>query len=277
MTPIRKARGGEGAISGDPRFESRRREVAKLRKRRVITSVGAVAALGLAGGGGFWLLKASPFTAITQIAVHVSGAQLSSQSVTQVADRFLNRNYFSFDQAELVRALQSNPLVGPIRVRRSFPHSLSVSVTQAVPAFVVRTGGASSGDVAINSRLQAMPSVPTSPTAAPTCIASLPFSGAAGDFTCAATSPLSAIAPELRRISDLRNAMATLQIGVSSAYVFAGYGLGFQTASGAYLYFSDASPDTPALASLALLQKGGQVVSGAVVDLSNPAHPAIAP
>ena len=277
MTPIRKGKGIEEAISGDPRFESRRREVAKRRKRQVLTSVSIFAALGVAGVGGFWVLEDSPLTEITRITVQVSGAQLSSQSVTQVADRFMNRNYFSFDQSELVRALQSNPLVGPITVRRSFPHSLAIAVTQAVPAFVVRTGEASSGDVAINSRLQAMPTVPASPAAAPTCVASLPFSGAVADFTCSATSPLSAVAPELRRISDLRNAMASLQIGVSSAYVFAGYGLGFQTVFGAYLYFSDASADAPALASLASLQKGGQVVSGAVVDLSNPAHPAIGP
>ena len=268
---------GEKEIVNDPRFDERRRELAQHHRSQTVRLLLAFIALLVVIGGGYWLAEASPFFALTRVNVEITGTEVPRSFVVAIADRNIGRNYFHLDTQALVRALEVNPLVGRVVVSRNFPHSLTVKVTPSVPAFVVQTGGVGSTEVAINARLQAMPQVPIPPSTAAACVAAIPFTGASGDFTCAATTPLGAVTPLLARVAKLKEGLAALHFTVSGIYVFAGFGIGVSTYQGIMVYFSDNASDGAALAALGSLSRSGVLPSGAVVDLSNPTHPVVSP
>ncbi|MDA8263078.1 MAG: FtsQ-type POTRA domain-containing protein [Actinomycetota bacterium] len=260
---------------GDPRLMRRREEMeaATVRAGRTRLLLAAAAIAAVLGLG--WLFFFSGLFALSDLKVEASGKQVPVAEVQRAAQAYLGTNFFRFDSARLVRTLESDPIVGSVRVRESFPHTIVVEVGVARPVLLLSPVTGSAGGVAVNARLQPMPGVAPTPGLVPACLAAVPFSGSSTDFACDHGATVAELSPALERVLVLLGATRAANLNPTSAVVFAGFGVGIGFAGGYGAYFPDGSGATTAVLSLAGLVKQGLVHPGAVVDLTDPTHPVV--
>ena len=276
------ARGGSGKgetdaprPDGDPRLLRRREEMQAVTeragRRRLLLVVAAGAAVLVVA----WLFLFSGLFALSVVKVETSGGQVPVAEVQRVADTYLGTNYFRFDSAPLVRTLESDPLVGQVRARASFPHTIVVQVGVAKPLLLLNPVTGSASGVAVNARLQPMPGVAPTPGLVPACLAAAPFSGSGSDFACDHGATVAELLPRLGRVLDLLGSAKGANLKPTSAVVFGGFGVGIVFAGGYDAYFANGSGISTAVTSLEGLVNRGLVHPGAVVDLTDPAQPVV--
>ncbi|MFG3103159.1 cell division protein FtsQ/DivIB [Streptomyces sp. NPDC048182] len=120
--------------SGPPR-------AGRFRRPRLRTIILSSAGLVLAGAGTVWLLYGSSWLQAEQVSV--SGTrELTPAQVREAADVPLGDPLVSVDtgaiEARLARKL---PRIDEVRVERSWPHGVTVKVTERTAVLVVRKGG----------------------------------------------------------------------------------------------------------------------------------------
>ncbi|MGW3246329.1 cell division protein FtsQ/DivIB [Streptomyces sp. NPDC001070] len=110
------------------------------RRRRVIVLTALVAATVL-GGTGTWLLYGSAWLRATQ--VRVTGTDvLYPDEVRDAAEVPLNGPLVSVDTAAIARRLKARlPRISAVEVERSWPHTITLKVTERTPAALVKDDG----------------------------------------------------------------------------------------------------------------------------------------
>jgi cell division protein FtsQ len=130
-------RGGGG--SGGPPPEARRGRARLTPPGRRGVLIGLVV-LTVLGGGGTWTLYGSPWLRATHVVVRGT-QELTVGQVERAARVPLGGALVSVDTGavrdRLVKAL---PRIDRVSVRRSWPHTVSVVVTERTPAAVLRSG-----------------------------------------------------------------------------------------------------------------------------------------
>ncbi|MHB1444497.1 MAG: cell division protein FtsQ/DivIB [Acidimicrobiales bacterium] len=123
----------------DPRIRRRRAEVLRKqgrRRLRVLLGVGAVLIVALLGVLGL----RSPWLSVRTIRVTGESGGRAAQ-VEQVAAVALHQPMVNVDLAQLVARVGALPWVDQVRVRRSWPDTLNLAVTQRTPVAQVQEGG----------------------------------------------------------------------------------------------------------------------------------------
>ena len=122
-------------VQTDPRIRRRRNDVARGRKRKLLTVVTTLAVLALATWGAFW----SPLLSVRDVkltgATHTTAAQ-----VAQAAGLGPEDNLLLLSAGEVVRAARSLPWVADAEVERRLPGTVKVKVVERKPALVVALG-----------------------------------------------------------------------------------------------------------------------------------------
>lgn len=110
------------------------------RSRRVIV-LAALAAATVLGGAGTWLLYGSSWLRATH--VRVAGAEvLYPDEVRDAAQVPLNGPLVSVDTDEIARRLKARlPRISAVEVERSWPHTVTLKVTERTPAALVKGDG----------------------------------------------------------------------------------------------------------------------------------------
>ncbi|MDX3237374.1 FtsQ-type POTRA domain-containing protein [Streptomyces sp. ME03-5709C] len=128
-TTVEAAGDQDGGIEHPPR-----------RRRRVIVLT-ALAAATVLGGGGTWLLYGSAWLRATH--VRVTGTEvLSPDEVREAAQAPLNGPLVSVDTDAVARRLRARlPRLSAVDVERSWPHTITLKVTERTPAALVKGDG----------------------------------------------------------------------------------------------------------------------------------------
>lgn len=100
-----------------------------IRKRWLVLA-STVAVMGSVLAGGVWVYQ-SPFFEVTHITVKGNQA-ISTDSVVTAAN-VLGESMFNADLASAQRALYGLPLVSSVKIDRSWPHSLTITVQERQP------------------------------------------------------------------------------------------------------------------------------------------------
>ncbi|MEU4098862.1 FtsQ-type POTRA domain-containing protein [Streptomyces sp. NPDC026673] len=110
------------------------------RRRRLIVTV-ALAATTVLGGTGTWLLYGSAWLRATQ--VRVTGTEvLYPEEVRDAAEVPLDGPLVSVDTAVIARRLKERlPRISAVEVERSWPHTITLKVTERTPAALVKGDG----------------------------------------------------------------------------------------------------------------------------------------
>lgn len=130
------------------REKRRKRRVtrAAMRRRRLLRRLAAFAMLiGVIAIGGY--LTVTMLFRIQTIQVQTADGTVveqvggySSQSILQVLGVELEENIFSFEPGERAAVLERQfPLLESIRVRREYPNTVVVQVTEATPAYTIQS------------------------------------------------------------------------------------------------------------------------------------------
>lgn len=114
------------------------RRFARRRLRRIIASVVALVFLG---SGAFWLLYGSDLVRVERVSVSGT-AVLTAAQVREAADVPLGEQLISVDtgliEARIAKAL---PRIDTIDVVRSWPHDITLKVTERTPVLLVHEAG----------------------------------------------------------------------------------------------------------------------------------------
>ncbi|MEA2452549.1 MAG: cell division protein FtsQ [Actinomycetota bacterium] len=132
----RSATRGERAVT-DPRISRRRRAVARTKRKRIVTGVGCVAALGALA----WVALASPLLAVDEVKV-VGAKHTTSEDVARVAGLGSDDNLLLLSIADVEMRAETLPWVKDAEVDRMLPGTVRVRITERVPAMVVSLGAA---------------------------------------------------------------------------------------------------------------------------------------
>ena len=124
-------------VATDPRISRRRRAVARSRRRRVLTWLGSIAALGALG----WVALGSPLLAVDEVRV-VGGEHTTSEDVALAAGLGPDDNLLLLSTADVAAKAETLPWVRSAEVDRMLPGTVRVRITERVPAMVVALGAA---------------------------------------------------------------------------------------------------------------------------------------
>ena len=265
----------QGAVIDDPRIDDRRRRIIKLKRRRtlVLTAVGVLLiALGITV---YRFAFESSFFAISKVVISDSGGGVPVGFVEKVAGSYRGENLFRIDTAAVARRLLANPVVGTAVVKVSIPHSLEVTVTKAVPLFVIQTGAGSRSPLALNSRFEMMPASTPVAGAVVVCVDPKTFSGSSTSVSCANSAPATQMLPLLPRALEIVKQLGSYHLATVKVYVFSTFGLGIALSSGWFVYFASSTSVSSAVAALNQLSQHHLLASGSVIDLSVANHPTV--
>jgi cell division protein FtsQ len=121
-------------LATDPRITRRRQAVARLRRRRLVTRLACVAALGALA----WLLFASPLLTVRTVQV-VGGRHTGPQDIATVADLSGDENLLLLSTGEVARDAARLPWVARASVDRKLPGTIRVAIEERSPAVVLAT------------------------------------------------------------------------------------------------------------------------------------------
>lgn len=121
-------------LATDPRITRRRQAVARLRRRRLVTRVACVVALGALA----WLLFASPLLTVRTVQV-VGGRHTGPQDIATVANLSGDENLLLLSTGEVARDAARLPWVARATVDRKLPGTLRVAIEERSPAVVLAT------------------------------------------------------------------------------------------------------------------------------------------
>ncbi len=121
-------------LATDPRITRRRQAVARLRRRRLVTRLACVAALGALA----WLLFASPLLTVRTVQV-VGGRHTGPQDIATVADLSGDENLLLLSTGEVARDAARLPWVARATVDRKLPDTIRVAIEERSPAVVLAT------------------------------------------------------------------------------------------------------------------------------------------
>ncbi len=122
-------------VAVDPRIRARRISVARdagRRRLRRVVALGAVVGLGLVGLALTW----TPLLDVESFAVR-GGERTPSRAVVAAADLQTGDSLVWFDTAEAARAIRALPWVDEAVVERSWSGTVTIEITERVPAAVV--------------------------------------------------------------------------------------------------------------------------------------------
>ncbi|HEV2757063.1 MAG TPA: FtsQ-type POTRA domain-containing protein [Actinomycetota bacterium] len=122
-------------VQTDPRIRRRRNDVARGRKRKLLTVVITLAVLALATWGAFW----SPLLSVRDVkltgATHTTAAEVAAAAGLGPDD-----NLLLLSAGEVVEAARSLPWVADAEVERRLPGTVKVKVVERKPALVLSLG-----------------------------------------------------------------------------------------------------------------------------------------
>ena len=122
-------------IQTDPRIRRRRNDVARGRKRKLITVVVSIAAVALLVWAAFW----SPLLSVRD--VKLTGARHTTpQEVAAAAGLGPDDNLLLLSADDVVAAARTLPWVADAEVERRLPGTVKVKVVERKPALVVSLG-----------------------------------------------------------------------------------------------------------------------------------------
>jgi cell division protein FtsQ len=146
-----------------PDFAARRLRK-QLRRLRPLLIVGAVLVLVI---GAFWALYFSPL--LTVQAVQVTGTTtISVVQIKQVAEVPIGDQLVRVDLAAIQARVETIPAVRSVSVSRSWPHDITIAVSERVPIAVVSRGATlmeSCSGITVGDRLACCWSKPRSMSA----------------------------------------------------------------------------------------------------------------
>ena len=123
-------------VAGSSRFH-RRRLVARLTSLRWwILALVALAVVGICA----WVLLFSAQFAAEEVAVH-GDSTVSVQAVQSAADVSMGTPLLRLDLNEIRDRVASLPAVQSVTVNRSWPHTVSISITERQPVAAIHRGG----------------------------------------------------------------------------------------------------------------------------------------
>ncbi len=124
------------ANSVTDRFRSRRTQ----RRRRLLKSVAAAAVVVLVVGFVAWAVGFSSWFAVSH--VQVSGEQtLRVTRIERVAHVQVGEPLVRVDLDAIRRRVQAIPAVNQVRVHRSWPHTITIAITERRPVAIERQAG----------------------------------------------------------------------------------------------------------------------------------------
>jgi cell division protein FtsQ len=235
-------------------------QLAQLLGNRVALRVGlcALVAVPLLGGGWLWLRNSS---LVSVRHVHITGVEGIDgvQIRTALDDAAARMTTLNFSAAALRPAVAQYPIVGALRVRTSFPHTVSIAVTERPPVAALlssgqRTAVAADGTVLGSAVLSS--SLPTIDVSVD------PAQGA----RLRESSALAAVAV-------LAAAPARLERYVVRAYT-GPEGLTLAMRNGLLVYFGDATRPHAKWLSLARVLVSPSAAGASYVDVRLPERPA---
>ncbi|HEY8982867.1 MAG TPA: FtsQ-type POTRA domain-containing protein [Streptomyces sp.] len=132
--------------------------------RRLRAVIASVAAAGLLGAGGAWVLYGSPWLRVDHVSVSGTGV-LTPQQVRDAAQVPLGTPLVSIDTDEIRSRLErALPRVDDVDVSRSWPHGVTLTVTERTPVLLIRWG---SGYTEVDDEGVRFATVPQPPKGAP--------------------------------------------------------------------------------------------------------------
>ena len=154
-----------------------------LRRRRIIRRLTALAMLLCVIAAGIYLtvtmlFKVSAIQVRTADGVVSEAGGYSSEQIVQALGVNLEENIFSFDPASKAAALEKVfPLLEDIRVKRDYPGTVIIQVTEAQPAYAMQTSG---GWLTLSASLKILSSDEAQPAGLPTLYGGEPVSQSPG-------------------------------------------------------------------------------------------------
>ena len=124
-------------VTTDPRISRRRRAVARSKRKKIVTGLAVVAAVGGLG----WGALASPLLAIDEVKV-VGARHVTSKDVARVAGIGSDDNLLLLSTAAVAEATETLPWVKDATVDRMLPGTVRVRIIERVPIMVVSLGAA---------------------------------------------------------------------------------------------------------------------------------------
>ncbi|MFN2587418.1 MAG: cell division protein FtsQ/DivIB [Actinomycetota bacterium] len=122
-------------VETDPRIRRRRSDVARGKKRKLLTVLGTLALLALVAWGAFW----SPLLSVRD--VKLTGARhTTAEEIAAAAGLGPDDNLLLLSAGEVVEAATSLPWVADAEVERRLPGTVKVKVVERKPALVVALG-----------------------------------------------------------------------------------------------------------------------------------------
>ncbi len=176
------------------------------RRRRPRTTVLALVSLLISGLVGYALLGSSLFLATT---VSVRGEQrLTGGAIRQAAAVPADVPLARLDTGPIARRIAALPAVAHVDVRRAWPHTVRIAVTERVPVLAVPRAGSY---LLLDAAGVAFASVPTAPRRLPQ--ATLTTVGPSDPTTKAVVGVVTALGPALRGV--MRRITASSDSGVT--------------------------------------------------------------
>lgn len=124
-------------IQTDPRIRRRRNDVARTKKRKLLTVFGTITLVGVLVWAAFW----SPLLSVRN--VKLTGAQhTTAEEVAAAAGLGSDDNLLLVSADEVVDAARTLPWVADAEVERRLPGTVKVKVVERKPALVVSLGAA---------------------------------------------------------------------------------------------------------------------------------------
>jgi cell division protein FtsQ len=255
----------------DPRIRQRlidvRREQGRRRLRFVLTLVGI---LIVAAGG--WGITRSPLLAVRH--VHVAGtAQTPVAAVRAAAGLVHHRQMVDLDPGAMSRAVGSLPWVNSVKVRRHWPSTVSLTITERRP--VASATDRRGGWGLIDASGRVLDVVPNPPAGLPTVGLAAAPGAPGGEVAAPAGEPGTLVSADLASaltVAATLPAALTAQVAAVVADADGQVQLSFKSGALALLGPPDALPDK--LTALATMLAKAQV-GKAIVDVRVPSAPVL--
>ncbi|MDQ3916241.1 MAG: FtsQ-type POTRA domain-containing protein [Actinomycetota bacterium] len=122
-------------VQTDPRIRRRRNDVARGKKRKLLTVVATLAVLAVATWGAFW----SPLLSVRDVKL-AGASHTTAAEVAEAAGLGPEDNLLLLSAGEVVEAARTLPWVADAEVERRLPGTVKVKVVERKPALVVALG-----------------------------------------------------------------------------------------------------------------------------------------
>lgn len=138
--PSRPRSGSIPVVPAGPRLAARARAERSVRRRRRVRRAGQVLLVLLPLAALAWVVLASTWLAVDRVTVTGTG-RLSSAAVVQAADVATGTPLARVDTRQVEERIGELAPVADVAVRRSWPGTLTVEVTERTPVAAVSTAG----------------------------------------------------------------------------------------------------------------------------------------